>query len=171
MFDELKRLDGALVRLRRLWSTPRQMVIDDNGQHIEMSSVLVVEACAVGADRGVNVGVDDVAEFADVTPSTASRLVNRAVQAGLIHRGVPQHDRRRSALQLTPAGQALRDRAFTTRIAWLSAVGNDWSRDDLHALADLLGRFADAVTEPPMTPTPPTSGRSIENLLDTTIDN
>ena len=143
--DKLGTLDGALVRLRRLWSAPRRMLIDDAGQHVEMSSVLVVEACAIGAGRGIEVGINDVAEFADVAPSTASRLVDRAVRAGLVHRTSSAADLRRSALTLTPAGEALRNRAVTTRMAWLATVVDDWNDTDLGTLAGLLQRFADSV--------------------------
>jgi len=143
--DALVSLDGALVRLRRLWSAPRRMLIDDTGRHVEMSSVLVVEACALGAVRDVEVGVNDVAEFTDVAPSTASRLVDRAVRAGLVHRTSSPRDSRRSALTLTPAGEALRNRAVTTRLAWLAAVVDDWDDADRDTLAGLLGRFAESV--------------------------
>ncbi len=148
--DDLAGLDDALVRLRRLWSSPRQ-VIDHDGRPVEMSSVLVVEACARGAARGDEVSVGDVAAFADVTPSTASRLVDRAVRADLVRRSASGHDARRSMLQLTPAGRALQGRALAARLGWLGAVVDGWAPEDLAALVTLLGRFAAsmAVTGPP----------------------
>src|SRR3712207_6872186 len=44
--DDLPLLDEALVRLRRLWTASRAHVVDELGRRVEMSSVLVVEACA-----------------------------------------------------------------------------------------------------------------------------
>ncbi len=142
---DLGRLDDALVRLRRLWSSPRQ-VIDHDGRPVEMSSVLVVEACARGTARGAEVSVGDVAHFADVTPSTASRLVERAVRADLVRRNPSARDARRTVLHLTAAGSALRARALHARLGWLGSVVHGWPSDDLAALVDLLGRFADRMT-------------------------
>ncbi len=154
--NPLAGLDDALVRLRRLWSSPRQ-VIDHDGQPIEMSSILVVEACARGAARGAEVTVGDVAQFADVTPSTASRLVDRAVRAELLLRSPSRHDARRSVLQLTAAGRELQREALHARLGWLGSVVRDWRDQDLVSLVDLLGRFADcmAITGPPAHGQPP----------------
>lgn len=144
--EALVGLDDALVRLRRLWSSPRQTIVDRDGRHIEMSSVLVVEACARGAAGGSQVSVGDVAQFADVDPSTASRLVDRAERAGLVNRSTSVSDARRSTLQLTSAGAALRERSVRARLHWLSTVVSPWSATDLDTLVVLLARFADSVT-------------------------
>lgn len=147
MTDGLAGLDDALVRLRRLWSSPRQTVMDDNGRHIEMSSVLVVEACANADTKGIRIGVSQVAAFVDVAPSTASRLVDRAVSAGLVSKEPLPGDARRNIICLTPAGQALRDRAMSARLAWLNSVVEAWPDRDLSDLVRLLGRFADCVVK------------------------
>jgi DNA-binding MarR family transcriptional regulator len=144
--EALVGLDDALVRLRRLWSSPRQTIVDRDGMHIEMSSVLVVEACARGAAGGNQVSVGDVAQFADVDPSTASRLVDRAARAGLVNRSTSVSDARRSTLQLTSAGAALRERSVSARLQWLSTVVSPWPAADLDTLVVLLGRFADSIT-------------------------
>ena len=61
----LAAVDDALLRLRRLWSASRSRLVDDGGAAVEMSSLLVVEACARGAAAGAEVSVGDVARFAD----------------------------------------------------------------------------------------------------------
>ena len=143
----LAGLDDALVRLRRLWSSPRQVITDADGRNVEMSSVLVVEACARGAEHGAPVGVGDVAQFADVAPSTASRLVDRAVRADLVRRTTTGGDARRITLHLTDAGRRLRARSLDARMAWLRTVVQDWPVQDLAELSGLLGRFADSLGE------------------------
>ena len=153
--DDLAALDEALVRLRRLWAASRNAVVDDLGQRVEMSSVLVVEACARGATAGAETSVGDVAAFLDVEPSTASRLVDRAARAGLLRRTPAASAARRSALVLTDDGRALRTRATAARLGWLRGVVHDWSDADLHALAAALGRFADAVGGGPVPPPAP----------------
>ena len=144
---DLEALDEALVRLRRLWTASRASVVDELGRRVEMSSVLVVEACA--RTRATETSVGDVAVFLDVEPSTASRLVDRAARTGLVRRTASTVDARRSALVLTDAGRALRTRAVAARLGWLGGVLQDWPEDEVRALADALGRFADAVADAP----------------------
>lgn len=148
----LRRLDDALLRLRRLWSTPpvtAPVETAGDGAPVALSTVLVVEACARG---GEEVAVTDVARFLDVEHSTASRLVERAVRAGVIARGRSTADARRVALTLTPSGRALRERAAAFRTAWLRGTMTGWSDGDAEHLARLLARFADDVAkaEPPI---------------------
>lgn len=142
----LTGIDDALVQLRRLWSSDRQTVVDDRGRVVEMSSVLVVEACArVGEAGGGTPSVGDVARFADVAHSTASRLVERAVRAGLVRRTDAGDDARRTTLALTADGLALRSRAVAFRLAWLGTVLAEWPPADVEAFAGLLARFAAGV--------------------------
>ena len=143
--DGLDVLDDALLRLRRLWSPSRQRLVDEGGVVVEMSSLLVVEACARGAAAGREVSVADVAFLADVAPSTASRLVDRAARAGMVDRGTSRVDPRRSALSLTERGATLRARAYTARTTWLAGQVHDWSTRDVDRLARLLARFADSL--------------------------
>jgi len=143
--DGLDVLDDALLRLRRLWSPSRRRLVDEDGVVVEMSSVLVVEACARGADARREVSVADVALLADVAPSTASRLVDRAANAGLVNRGTSRVDPRRTALSLTERGTALQTSACTLRTTWLAGQFHDWTSQDVDHLARLLARFADTL--------------------------
>jgi DNA-binding MarR family transcriptional regulator len=150
--EDLQALDEALVRLRRLWTASRAHVLDDLGQRVEMSSVLVVEACARAQEAGAQASVGEVAAFLDVEPSTASRLVDRAARTGLVTRTASSDDGRRSALVLTDTGHALRAKAVAGRRGWLDDVVQDWSEPELRSFSVALGRFADAVgdrTPPP----------------------
>jgi DNA-binding MarR family transcriptional regulator len=140
----LLRADDALVRLRRLWSSPHGRLLDDAGRQIEMSSVLVVEACARAAAHGDEPSVGDIARFTGVEHSTASRLVERAARARLVERVRSDRDGRRTAVRLTAEGRAVRERAMSFRLAWLRRLLDGWSDDDVVALSGLLGRFADA---------------------------
>jgi DNA-binding MarR family transcriptional regulator len=154
---DLAALDEALVRLRRIWTASRAHVVDDLGRRVEMSSVLVVEACARAEAAAAETTVGDVGAFLDVEPSTASRLVDRAARAGLVGRTTSAVDARRSVLHLTEAGRALRARAVAARLGWLGGVVQDWSEQDIGRLAAALARFADdvAASPPPLGPEPP----------------
>jgi DNA-binding MarR family transcriptional regulator len=136
--------DDALVRLRRLWSSSHTRPMADSDPPVEMSSVLVVEACA-RARADVTIG--DVAAFADVKHSTASRLVDRAVRAGFVTRARSAADARRAVLRLTDAGRALQQRATAFRLEWLAQILADWSAHDVALFAELMHRFADQVSD------------------------
>ncbi len=158
-------LDDGLIRLRRLWSPSRQRLFDDSGVAVEMSSLLVLEACARGAAAGREVSVADVASLADVAASTASRLVDRAVSAGLVERGTSRIDPRRSALSLTDHGASLQARAYTERTTWLAGQLRDWPAEDLDRLARLLSRFADTLyrgDDPTSPSTAPPGGTAVD---------
>ncbi len=143
---DLMRVDDALLRLRRLWTSPPPALVLEPlvGEPVMMSSVLVVEACARG---GNEIGVGEVAQFLDVDPSTASRLVDRAARSGFVERRSSRVDARRVAVVLTPSGQALRARAVDFRLDWLSTVLEGWGDAEVGVLAAALTRFADAVGE------------------------
>lgn len=143
--DGLAEIDDALLRLRRLWSVSRHRVVDDAGTPVEISSLIVVEACARGAAAGDEVSVGDVARLADVTASTATRLVDRAAAAGWVRRGPSRHTARRTALVPTEAGAALRERAVRSRRAWLADHLAGWDAADAVTLGRLLSRFADGL--------------------------
>jgi DNA-binding MarR family transcriptional regulator len=147
---DLEVVDAALMRLRRLWTAPRTHdgMRADLGDDVELSTVLVVDALAREAhDDSTPRGVAEVAERLDVAASTASRLVERAVAAGMVERRTSPVDARRAALHLTDAGWALHERARRFRAGYLARVLIDWSPREIAQLADQLDAFADAVVD------------------------
>jgi DNA-binding MarR family transcriptional regulator len=154
--DSLRTTDDALVRLRRLWSASHTRPMAAENPPVEMSSVLVVEACARAAARGRQATVGDVADFADVEHSTASRLIDRAARSGLVVRARSRTDARRTDVRLTGAGHALQQEASAFRLTWLARVLADWPAGDVATFAGLLSRFADQVGDTgPWSPQPP----------------
>lgn len=136
---DLARVDQALLRLRRMWDAPRG--IAHEGGVVEGSTLLV---CLAVADTAGAVGVAEVADALGVAPSTASRLVARAAEAGMVTREVSTTDPRRAALELTATGTRLVEASRRYRAARLARLLVDWPPMDVAALADLLTRFADA---------------------------
>lgn len=144
--DALGAIDDALIRLRRLWAAShrRADLERDIGEGIRLSQVLVVDAVVrVGSTQEVTVGA--VADQLSVYESTASRLVDGTVRAGLLDRVGSSQDARRVVLLLTDGGRQLFDRALEYRLAYLAGLLDEWSPEDRADLARLLGRFADAV--------------------------
>lgn len=149
---DLQILDAALMRLRRLWTTPRAAhgMRASLSEDLQLSTVLVVDALAREPDdQRIALGVADIAERIDVAPSTASRLVERAVAAGMVERCTPSTDARRAELHLTDAGQALHERACRFRAGYLGRVLADWRPSAIAELAGKLDAFAEAVAHAP----------------------
>lgn len=136
-----ERLDRALMDLRRFWTAPA--VVADGAGSVELSTLLVLEAVA-GAPGG-EVGIGLVGARLQVRPSTASRLVDRAVAAGVVAKGPSALSGRRASLTLTADGRVLAIRARDFRAARLAALLADWSAADRQALTGLLERLASAV--------------------------
>jgi DNA-binding MarR family transcriptional regulator len=150
----LERLDSALLALRRFASPelarPR---ISHAGADIELSTMLVVDAIARSAPGEVSVRL--VADLLQVAPSTASRLVERAVQAGMVAGKSSENDPRMRVLHLTREGRRLQRAALRHRTQRLADATADWSRDDIAQFADLLDRFARTVHPLPSDRTDP----------------
>lgn len=148
---ELGRLDAALLDLRRFVEVPAgqgdQSTVRHGHGRVEVSTVLVVDAVArVGGAGDYSIG--DVAQALHVTHSTASRLVERAVVAGMLRRDRSRSDSRRTVLSLTEAGSRLRRDAVAFRTRRLEALLADWSAADVATFTRLLERFARS-THPP----------------------
>lgn len=157
----LLALDEALIQLRRLWSagTPR---LGRAGEAVEMSTVLVVDAVQrlAEGDPPTEATVAAVADRLDVAASTASRLVDRAVAAGVVRRTRSAADPRRAPLVLTADGRALAARATGFRLTYLRTLLEDWSDADRRTFAELLTRFAAAVHTHPHPQARPTKEMS-----------
>lgn len=154
--DDLVRLDTALLDLRRFAEVPsaarRGSTLRHGGDRVEISTVLVVDAVARFDALG-ECSIRNVAETLHVVPSTASRLVERAARAGMLHRGQSTTDPRRTVLSLTAAGWRLQREAVAFRTARLDALLSDWSAADVITFTCLLERFA-RCAHPPTEETP-----------------
>lgn len=152
--DHLRRLDGVLLALRRVTSAPTaRPVLAEGETRVELSTLLVIDAVARHDETGGGCSVSVVAEALAVAQSTASRLVARAVDAGVISRARDSSEARRALLRLTAAGEQLQAEAVRFRTLRLADVTSGWSDEDLATLTGLLERFAaDArphLSEPP----------------------
>ena len=153
--EELLQLDRALLRLRRIWDAPAG--IEHEGAVVGGSTLLV---CLAVDEHGGATAVAEVAAALGVTPSTASRLVTRATDAGMVLRDTSDADPRRASLRLTGSGVRLVQASREFRTGLLARFTADWPADDLASLAALLGRFAAAVAAAPR-PGPSGSGAGV----------
>ncbi|WP_242908867.1 MarR family winged helix-turn-helix transcriptional regulator [Actinomadura terrae] len=160
----LAEIGVALFHLRRVWAKPdlmkrirAQTSGGPGGRPLQISNLMVVNAIAAltaeadereqpddAEDRASEVTVGAVAERLEVDPSTASRLVGHAIDAGLVSRRPSPVDARRANLGLTPAGRRVKQVSERFRRAYLDELMTGWSAGERAEFARLLTRFADA---------------------------
>ncbi|RKS71250.1 DNA-binding MarR family transcriptional regulator [Actinomadura pelletieri DSM 43383] len=157
----LADIGTALFHLRHVWAKPelmkriRAQTPGATGERpLQISNLMVVNAVAAltadAADRPHDeITVGAVAERLEIDPSTASRLVGHAIDAGLLSRRPSPVDARRANLGLTDAGRRVKQVADRFRRAYLDALMTDWSADERADFARLLTRFADAAAHAP----------------------
>ncbi|WP_283137864.1 MarR family winged helix-turn-helix transcriptional regulator [Rhizohabitans arisaemae] len=157
-------IDHALFRLRGLWAKPfRQRRAVEAGKSIQLSHLMVISAIfrlQEGSAEEVTVGA--VADFLDIDPSTASRLVQDTITAGYAERGSSALDARRARLLLSERGRRLREAMTRLRLEHLDEVMGTWSEPDRQTFAALLTRFVADVTRKP-----PDHSRLVEMLEET----
>lgn len=136
---DLEILDQALLGLRHFFGAPG--VLDDRGRRVELSTLLVLDA--IGS---VGASVREVAQRLGVAHSTASRLVKRAEEAGMVARGHSTLDARETVVAATEAGRQLGRRALAFRLGRLVELTQDWSPDEVATFAASLRRFARVAT-------------------------
>lgn len=140
--EDLVRLDAAMLDLRRLTAVPvRSPRVRHGAGRIEVSTVLVVDAVSRATEAGRQSSIGDVAVALQVVHSTASRLVDRAVRAGMVTRDRALADPRRTVVALSREGLRLQREAVRFRTGRLRDMLADWSASDVATLARLLGRF------------------------------
>ncbi|MFC4913363.1 MarR family winged helix-turn-helix transcriptional regulator [Actinomadura gamaensis] len=148
----------ALFHLRRVWARPdlmkkirAQTSSGPGGRPIQLSNLMVVHAVAALAacEDGPEVTVGAVAERLEIDPSTASRLVGHAIDAGLVSRRPSPVDARRANLGLTDAGDRVRQVAERFRRAYFDELMSGWTDREKADFARLLTRFAEAAAQSP----------------------
>lgn len=96
----------------------------------------------------------ELAGHLDVAPSTALRMVDRLVSAGLLTREVPADNRRERSLSLTAAGRRTVRTVTNRRRRDLRAIVAQIPAEDRTSLARAMAAFAEAadqVWSPPRT--------------------
>lgn len=118
------------------------------GRPVELSHILVAQAVAdEGAASAREITVGAVAEHLAIDPSTASRLVSAAIEAGYLTRAASASDGRRIQLALTEAGRELAEQARRYQRAVFDQVTRAWPEQEQLHFARLFIQFARAVSE------------------------
>lgn len=136
----LDRLDDALVEVRRVLQRPgyRRAVLGELAGTVGLGTVRLLRLVE-RAPEAPTIGA--VAEALVIDPSTASRLVERAAEAGLLERRACSDDGRRARLHLTGQGSAVLDVVSARRRAIVARAVQDWEEQDVDTLQGLLERL------------------------------
>lgn len=92
-----------------------------------------------------------VAEQLGVAPSTATRMIDRLIAAGLVSREVNPHSRREVMLTLSAAGAAVVRQVTQRRRREIARIVGRMPQRQLHGLVEALEAFSDAGGEPAVT--------------------
>ena len=142
--DPDRQADAVMRAARVLMGVVAQSVAEVEGQvSLPQLRVLVL----VADRRRMNLG--QVAEVLGVHPSNATRIVERLVVAGLLHRTDDPEDRRYLALELTAEGHDIVARVMAHRRASIQAVMANMTSPQRRTIARALATFAEAAGEPP----------------------
>lgn len=133
-------VDDAALALLATWDAAREQATH------RLSGPQLSALMAVEADEGVN--LRGLAARLDMILSSASRLCDRLVAAGLVERVPGRSDRREIALYLTPSSRALLAELRASRRAMVAAVLDRMSPAGRAALVRGLTEFAAATREP-----------------------
>lgn len=106
-----------------------------------------------------------VSDALDLHPSSATRLCDRLVVAGLLDRRSDPGDRRQVALRLTDAGFRLLAVVMEHRRARLTQVLAGLTEDDRRDLERCLTLFSDSVSEPFEADWPPTTSGPVRRQV------
>jgi DNA-binding MarR family transcriptional regulator len=148
-------IERAAFQLRRLWAKPHLLQrlreqCGAGGRPIQLSNLLVIHAISGHGEGDGDVTVGAVADYLDIDPSTASRLVGHAIDAGFVSRSPSPVDARRAHLRLTESGERVRTLTDEFRRRFIAQLVAGWTDDERSQFARLLGKFAEAAAHFPM---------------------
>ncbi|WP_157622605.1 MarR family transcriptional regulator [Nostocoides sp. Soil756] len=131
---------SAVMRASLVFSAVVAASLADTARAVTGPQLRVLVVVATRAP----VGTADIAAALDVDPSSATRLIDRVVGAGLVVRHRPPEDRRRVRLELTGTGRALVESVMAYRRGALDAILRAMDDDDVAALTAGLAGFTEA---------------------------
>lgn len=151
-YPKLDEFDSVLTYIRTTTRQPgyRQRILSAGGSPVSLGTLRVLRA--VKRAKRAPLAVGEIAESLAIDPSSASRLVDRCVDNGLLARRISAQDRRRSELTLTTDGRLLLAKVNSRRRRISSEATSGWTREDLDRLTYLLKRLGagfDALEEGP----------------------
>jgi DNA-binding MarR family transcriptional regulator len=136
--DEI--VDAVMASSRALVAVSARSIAGAKGVTLPQYRMLVVL-------RGAATNLSGLAAALDVAPSTAMRMVDRLIAAGLVERTVPPDNRRETHLELTASGRRTVNTVTARRRRDLLAIIERVPVTQRTALADAMAAFAKAAEQ------------------------
>jgi len=135
-------IDDLLKALQRVIRATKRTVHDDT---VDRAAIIILSSLKENSA----VRLSDLAGDLLLDISTVSRQAKALEDRGLVTRTEDVDDRRALRLQVSPAGLAVLDQAWTRRNRWLADSLHDWTPEDRAELVAMLTRFADSLSAEP----------------------
>src|SRR5204863_2613213 len=136
LIDELVELEGEIFRAKCALQPPS---LDVDVTMLQLKSLM--QLYGVETDAGLR--VSDLAGRLSVTPATASTLIDRLIERGLVDRREDPADRRQHRVRLSPSGTQTIARFFDAASAHSRALLQTMSESELeavvHGIKTLIG--------------------------------
>ncbi|WP_254885922.1 MarR family winged helix-turn-helix transcriptional regulator [Streptomyces sp. NA02950] len=123
---------------------------------VEESLTLPQFRMLVVLDSGGPLSLSRLAGELGVQPSTAMRMIDRLVAAGMVARGVSAEDRRSSVLSLTKGGRRIVTQVTDHRRREIACIVEAMPSGQRFHLIEALQAFTEAGGEPSVPGVPPT---------------
>lgn len=143
--DEAQRIGVAWRELRRGASMTRLKERFQSERSIEIGQLDALDLLVARGEAGLRMG--DLADALRVDASTATRAVDRLVQAGFAERTTDPEDGRRVLARVSDKGEALHRELAQGRRDMLDRMLQGFSERERRDLADLMERFVHALDE------------------------
>jgi DNA-binding MarR family transcriptional regulator len=135
----------AVVTASRVLVAMAARSLAEAGEEVTLTQY---RSLVVLASRGPQ-GLASLAEAVAVTPPTASRLVDRLLRKGLVHRRTDRHDRRQVRIGLTEVGRRLIDVVTEHRRHEIATLLKSIPVSEQRSMAKGLQMLAQAAGEVP----------------------
>jgi DNA-binding MarR family transcriptional regulator len=138
-------LDELLTRIHAARQRPnwRRRLLGGPSAVANVSTLRVLRAVEQCQQAGGGASIRDVADYAAVEHSTASRTVAAVVAAGLLTKRSADDDQRRCVLVLTDVGREALATVTDRRRELVAETIADWPDADVDTLVVLLGRLTE----------------------------
>ncbi|MDO8364584.1 MAG: MarR family transcriptional regulator [Actinomycetota bacterium] len=144
-YELARRIGLAWREIRRGASTSdlREFLYGGDEESIEQGQMDTLDLLALRPSWRMS----ELAEALRVEPSTATRAVQRLVNAGLATRSACSDDGRVVQVEVSEAGRTAHDLVSARRAELMTHILGAYSRAELPVLADMLERFVAAVDD------------------------
>jgi DNA-binding MarR family transcriptional regulator len=139
---EIRMLHGALLDLIGIMNQPQRDAFMVAEAGITLDSTLF--SLLIGIERFGPIGVVELADRAGRDYTTVSRQVSKLRSRRLVTRRPSESDARVNEAMITDKGREMVAAINAARTRVVTAMLDDWTKQDVHRLALLLRRLADS---------------------------